>query len=197
MPQAQTKNETTTNNSNAQQHHQKAADIHQQASVHHDKAAKHHESGDGVAAAHHAKLAHDHADQANDHSNVLEHSLDRMAQDNMNLHEAMKITPDQEGPWKRMTDSRHPMTKANPGTPQNDGDHIRLTAPERAEKRLEHMQADQTNLAKHVIAIKDLYAVLNDDQKAIYNDYHAGPRGSMRGKPGPATHGLDRKPHAL
>jgi Spy/CpxP family protein refolding chaperone len=42
---------------------------------------------------------------------------ERMAQHHQRLHDALKLTPEQEGAWKKLMDSQHPMAGMQPGKP--------------------------------------------------------------------------------
>jgi Spy/CpxP family protein refolding chaperone len=107
-----------------------------------------------------------------------EHRADRMAQHHKMLHEALKLTPEQEGPWKKLMDSEHPMMKGPAGTP---GDWAKLTAPERADMMLERMKAHQTQMTEHVAALKEFYGALTPEQQKTFDQFHAGQKGGMRG----------------
>jgi protein CpxP len=44
-----------------------------------------------------------------------EYRVERMAQHHKMLHDALKLTPGQEGAWKKLMDSEHPMARPEPG----------------------------------------------------------------------------------
>ena len=113
-----------------------------------------------------------------------EHRVERMAQQHKKLRDALKLTPDQDSAWKKLMGSEHPMARAKSGKPD---DWAKLTTPERADKMLERMNEHQPLMAEHVVALKDLYAVLTPEQKKTFDDFHSGPRRGMRAKPGPRS----------
>lgn len=108
-----------------------------------------------------------------------EYRVERMAQQHKQLHDALKLTPDQEGAWKKLMDSEHPMARMEAG---NAADWAKLTTPERAEKMLERMQEHQMHMAQHVVVLKDFYALLTPEQKTKFDELHAAPRTARRGK---------------
>lgn len=116
-----------------------------------------------------------------------EYRGERMAQQ-QKLHDALKLTPDQDGAWKKLMDSEHPMTKPEPRKAE---EWAKLTTPERADKMLTQMQEHQSRMTAHVAALKDFYAVLTPEQKKTFDDFHAAPRAGMHAKPAPRA--MDRK----
>lgn len=101
------------------------------------------------------------------------------------LHDALKLTPQQETAWSKFQES-HPFAgKAKRPDPV---DMTKLTAPERAEKMLELQKQHQDAMGKHVVAMKDFYAQLTPEQKKTFDEQtqmgKRGQRGGMRG-PGP------------
>ncbi|MBS1189395.1 MAG: hypothetical protein H6R10_1187 [Rhodocyclaceae bacterium] len=107
---------------------------------------------------------------------------ERMQQHRKALHDALKLTPDQEPAWKKFTESMQPMARPDRGQP---GEWAKLTTPERADRMLEMSKQHQDRMATHVAALKDFYAVLTPEQKKTFDDFHAGPRGGRRGPPQP------------
>lgn len=113
---------------------------------------------------------------------------ERMQQHQKRLHDALKLTPDQEGAWKKFVDSNQPPARTERGEP---GDWAKLPAPERAEKMLEFAKKRQERMAEHVAALKTFYAVLTPEQQKTFDEFHAGPRGGRRGPAGqPGTPAL-------
>lgn len=114
---------------------------------------------------------------------------ERMKQHQQQLHDALKLTPQQEGAWTKFQES-HPFA-GNANRP-DPGDMAKLTAPERAEKMLEFQKQHQEAMGKHVNAMKDFYAQLTPEQKKVFDEHSMmgkrgqrdGMRGGMRG-PGP------------
>jgi protein CpxP len=89
------------------------------------------------------------------------------------LHAALKLTPEQEGAWKKLMDSEPSMAKAKSA---NSEDWSKLTTPERADKMLEHMKEHQARQTEHVAALKEFYAVLTPEQKKTFDNFHSAQR---------------------
>ncbi len=116
-----------------------------------------------------------------------EYPGERMAQQQKQLHDALKLTPDQEGAWKKLMDTHQPMARMERRKPD---DWAKLTTPERADKMVERMREQQSHMFEHVVALKEFYAVLTPEQKKTFDDFHSAARSGMRGKPGPRS--MDR-----
>lgn len=113
------------------------------------------------------------------HGYFMEHRGDHMAKHHQQLHAALKLTPEQEGAWKKLMDSETPMAKMAPGSPE---EMAKLTTPERAEKMLAHMKEHQALQAAHVAAITEFYAVLTPEQKKTFDEFHSTGMTGMHGK---------------
>jgi protein CpxP len=124
-------------------------------------------------------------------------------------HQAMmkaklKITAEQEGAWTAFTTAMKPpadwMDHKRPDRAEMD----KLTTPERIDKmhalRTEHMADMNAAMDKRDEATKAFYAVLNDDQKKIFDTEHARmgghPDGHRRGGNMGWHKGGDNKPVA-
>lgn len=107
-----------------------------------------------------------------------EQRADRMQQHQKKLHDALKLTPDQEGAWKKFAESMKVRAGEERGAPE---EWAKITAPERAEKMLDFSKRRQERMAEHVVALKGFYAVLTPEQKKTFDEFHAGPRGGRRG----------------
>ncbi len=116
-----------------------------------------------------------------------EYRGERMAQHHQQLHDALKLTPEQEGAWKKLIDSQHPMARMQPGKAD---DWAKLTTPERADRMLERMKEQQSRMTEHVLALKDFYAVLTPEQKKTFDGFHSGAQSGKRGRQGPRS--MDR-----
>lgn len=106
----------------------------------------------------------------------------RMEQRHQQLHDALKLTPEQEGSWKKLMDAEQhkPMRDAAKGE-----DWSKLSTPERAEKMLELSKQHQAQMSERVAALKGFYATLTPEQQKTFDQFHAAPKGRMGGKPGP------------
>lgn len=116
------------------------------------------------------------------HARHHEQHAKHMEQHHKMLHDALKLSADQEPAWKTLMDSEQ--HRAATGALPSD-DWSKLNAPQRAEKMLEITKARQEQMNEHVTALKALYATLSPEQQKTFEEFHAGPRSGMRGKPGP------------
>lgn len=124
-------------------------------------------------------------------TNVTQHErhVMRMEQHHKQLHDALKLTAEQEPGWKKLTDSEQ--IKPLPDISQSE-DWSTLTAPERAAKMLELSKIHQDHMTEHVAALTAFYATLSPEQKKTFEDSHAGMRDGMHGKPGHRMPGPDQ-----
>lgn len=104
-------------------------------------------------------------------------------QHHQQLHDALKLTPEQEPVWERLMESEKPKP-SSAGTGQRE-DWSKLSAPERAERALELYKSRQAHMAEYVAALKGFYATLSPEQQKTFEEMHASQRGGMRAKPGP------------
>lgn len=104
----------------------------------------------------------------------------RIEQHQKRLHDALKLTPDQEGAWQKFTESMRTGARPERGNPE---DWAKLTTPERAEKMLDLAKQRQERMAAHVAALKTFYTGLTPKQKKIFDEQHADPLGGRRGPP--------------
>lgn len=93
------------------------------------------------------------------------------------LHARLKLTADQEGAWKTLTDT---MMSAHARPDDTSTDWESLTTPQRADKMLERSKQHAQNMEAHVNAMKAFYAVLTPEQKKIFDDFHADRRAMMK-----------------
>ena len=112
-----------------------------------------------------------------------------MEQHHTQLHDALKLSAEQEPAWKKLMDSEQ--ARPAPGGGQAE-DWAKLNAPERAEKMLELSKVRQVQMGEHVVALKAFYAALTPEQQKTFEDFHAAPRGRMAGKPGPKSSSIDK-----
>lgn len=119
---------------------------------------------------------------------------EHMKQHQQRLHDALKLTPQQEASWTKFQES-HPF--ANNGNRPDRADMAKLTAPERAEKMLELQKQHQDAMGKHVVAMKDFYAQLTPEQKKTFDEQtQMGKRGQRGGMRGPGPQGAANQPPA-
>ena len=113
---------------------------------------------------------------------------ERMKMHQQRVHDALKLTAQQEPAWAKYQES-HPFAgKANRPDP---AEMAKLTAPERADKMLEMQKQHQDAMSKHVVAMKDFYAQLTPEQKKTFDEQtqmgKRGGRGPGSGPRGPAN----------
>lgn len=101
------------------------------------------------------------------------------------LHDALKLSAEQEAGWKKLMDAERPRPATAGGESRKDSreDWSRLTTPERAEKMLALAKAREERLSDYVTALKGFYATLSAEQKKTFEDMHAAQRREMRPRP--------------
>jgi Spy/CpxP family protein refolding chaperone len=107
------------------------------------------------------------------------HHEKMMEQHHTQLHDALKLTAQQEPAWKKLMDSEQPMPSAQGGKIE---DWAKLNTPERAEKMLELSKVRQAQMTEHVAALKAFYGVLTPEQQKSFEDFHASQHRGMAGK---------------
>lgn len=87
------------------------------------------------------------------------------------LHDALKLTAEQEPAWQKLLESEQPGAGHER---REQEDWNKLSAPERAEKRLELSKARQARATEHLAVLKSFYATLTPQQQTIFDDFHRG-----------------------
>lgn len=118
---------------------------------------------------------------------------ERMKMQQQRLHDALKLTPQQEPAWAKFQES-HPFAGKMANRP-DPADMAKLTAPERADKMLELQKQHQDAMSKHVVAMKDFYAQLTPEQKKTFDEQTQMGKRGMRG-PGAGPRGPANQPPA-
>lgn len=103
----------------------------------------------------------------------------RIEQHQKHLHDALKLSADQEPAWKKFTESMQRPARPERG---NRDEWAKLTTPERAEKMLDLAKQRQERMAEHVSALKSFYSILTPEQRKVFDEQHMGPRGGHRGQ---------------
>jgi Spy/CpxP family protein refolding chaperone len=85
------------------------------------------------------------------------------------LHEALKLSPEQESAWKTFSEQARPANIQRP----DPGEFAKLTAPERLEKHLELSRQHQEIMSQRLAALKTFYAALAPEQQKIFDDFHS------------------------
>ena len=107
---------------------------------------------------------------------------ERMKMRQQQLHDALKLKPEQEAAWSKFQDT-HPFVNGQQRPVA--GDFAVLSAPERAEKMLEQQKRHQEAMVQHVSAMKAFYEQLTSEQRQVFdqqsmqrpNRGDRGPRG--------------------
>ena len=104
----------------------------------------------------------------------------------------LKVTPAQEGAWSAWTGAMKPAANRPPRPDR--AEFQRLSTPERIDRMRAMRTARQAEMDKKMDATKAFYAVLNADQKKVFDDAslqmlqrHGGGRGG-RGEGGERHH---------
>ncbi len=110
---------------------------------------------------------------------MAEHAARRQAA----LHDALKLTPQQESAWTTYT------AKLRAGQPMQRPDHAqmeKMPTPERMEKMLAMMREGERRMADRLEATKPFYAALTPAQRAIFDKETGGKHhhGEHDGPPG-------------
>ena len=113
-----------------------------------------------------------------------------MEQHHNRLHEALKLSAEQEPAWQKLMDAEQIKPALSGGKPE---DWAKLNTPARAEKMLELTKARQEHMAEHVAALKTFYAVLTPEQQKAFDDFHTASRGRMDGGKGRPPAGMTDK----
>jgi len=128
------------------------------------------------------------------HGRHFESSGPHQARQQQRLHDALSLTSAQEGAWTKLTEAERPPAKAAPG---QAAEWARLTAPERAERRLERVKDLEARLTTQVAALKDFYAGLTPEQKKVFDAFHVAPGRAAQGRmrpPAAAAEAVTPKP---
>ncbi|MBK7647678.1 MAG: Spy/CpxP family protein refolding chaperone [Betaproteobacteria bacterium] len=124
-----------------------------------------------------------------DHGSFYEHRGERLERHHNKVLEALKLSPDQDGAWKKFVAAESPMVK-NRNDPKSEA-WAKLSSPERADMMLERMKDNQARMVERVAALKEFYAVLTPEQKVTFDELYAGSRRGIHRKHGHRT-GMDK-----
>lgn len=96
------------------------------------------------------------------------------------LHDKLNLRGDQEAAWSEFVAATTP--PARPNIAERRAEFANLTAPERAQKMLDHMKLRESTMSKHVDALKTFYAQLSNEQQKTFDENFkrmAHKRGAM------------------
>ncbi len=125
-----------------------------------------------------AQMQHEHGRPSPE--KMAEHAARREAA----LHDALKLTPQQESAWTTY------IAKMHAGQPMQRPNHEqmeKMPAPERMEKMLAMMRDRERRLSDRLEATKPLYAVLTPTQRTVFDQqsrgkHHGGEHGGWMGR---------------
>jgi periplasmic protein CpxP/Spy len=127
-----------------------------------------------------------------DHASMSKNMQMRMEQRHAALHDKLKLSAEQEPAWKEfMAGAKAPMM----GSQMQRADMMKMSAPERMEKMVEHMKQREAFMATRLSELKKFYDVLTPEQQKVFDTETmmgarggSTKRGSMRGHAhGPAS----------
>ena len=135
--------------------------------------------------------AHGHHMDQHDTARMQTRVAERLAEFKLKL----KVTPAQESAWMTFTDAIKPAPRAPMAT--SHAELSKLPTPERLDRmralRTEHMAAMTARMDQRAEATKTFYAVLNADQKKVFDEqfsrfagghggHRMGPMGNQHGR---------------
>ncbi|MGS0743125.1 Spy/CpxP family protein refolding chaperone [Glaciimonas sp. GG7] len=113
---------------------------------------------------------------------------EKMAKRQAKLHDALKITPAQEGAWKTYISQMQPKSSDMPMQRPSKEEWAKQTAPQRMDHRIERMKKMEAMMTERAAALKQFYAVLTPQQQKVldqkFSHEHRGHRGHWGGHDG-------------
>lgn len=111
----------------------------------------------------------------------------RHEQHQKDLKAALKLTAEQEGAWKQFTDATQHDAKPRPMFDRAEWD--KLNTPQRMDKMQAMHKDREAQMAKHLEALKQFYAVLTPEQQKVFDAQHRRmERGGQGGERGAHRH---------
>ncbi|QYF94793.1 Spy/CpxP family protein refolding chaperone [Massilia sp. PAMC28688] len=92
---------------------------------------------------------------------------ERQAQRAQKLHDALKLTPAQEGAWASYSAAIKPQARPERG---QKGAWQAMSAPERMEKRLARARMKVEKMEARLAATASFYATLSPEQKKVFDE---------------------------
>lgn len=93
---------------------------------------------------------------------------ERMERYRAELHDKLKLTPQQENAWRTFTERTK--AAAAPWPRDERAELASLTAPERMERMLARMKEFEGRMAERLAAVKEFYAVLTPEQRKVFDE---------------------------
>lgn len=94
---------------------------------------------------------------------------EKVAKRQAELHDKLKLSAAQEPAWKAFIASTTPPAR-DQAKPAERAKQEKLTAPQRMERQLQHMQQMQAHMGKRLDALKTFYGQLTPEQQAIFDE---------------------------
>lgn len=136
-----------------------------------------------------------------DHAKKMEQRQQKMQAGMENhrgqLHDKLKLTPQQEPAWKAFTEATKPQhdQKMHPAKADRQA-MAAMSAPARMEKMLERSKERLAAMQQHLDALKSFYAVLTPEQQKIFDASHQDMHDRMKARMKMRMHdGMQKRMH--
>jgi transglutaminase/protease-like cytokinesis protein 3 len=97
------------------------------------------------------------------------------------LHDKLKLSPQQEPAWKAFTEATKPQHDQKMHQAKADRQAMAaMSAPARMEKMLEHSKERLARMQQQLDALKSFYAVLTPEQQKIFDTSHQSMHDRMK-----------------
>lgn len=103
--------------------------------------------------------------------------IDTSPQHEKRLHDALNLTPQQEGAWQKYVQSLHQQPAGQSG---KRADWATLSAPERAQASLDATKRQEEYMTQMVGGMKTFYGTLNPAQQKTFDRFHGGQQSDQR-----------------
>lgn len=94
---------------------------------------------------------------------------EKMAKRQADLREKLNLSAAQEPAWNAFVASMTPAAR-DQARPAKPATQEKLTAPQRMERSLQHMEKMQAHMSKRLDALKTFYGQLTPEQQAIFDE---------------------------
>lgn len=106
----------------------------------------------------------------------MERMKERMEKRAEALRAKLNLTADQQKAWEKYMAAMQPAAPAARPERLSRDEMAKLTAPERMERMHRMMQHAEQQMARHVAATRDFYAVLTPEQRKVFDEnFRMGP----------------------
>lgn len=94
------------------------------------------------------------------------------------LHDALKLSAEQEGAWTNFLAGMKPADMQHEHEEFAQTDAHPMSTPDRLDRMAEHMKAHQLKMAEHAAQVRTFYDTLTTEQKSIFDrhfmEHHLG-----------------------